>query len=76
MKERDKLIEKRTEVLPDLTIMPRIDKVQFELPYKPTARYDDKNPLPKSLKYVNIEGDNDINKIRLKVNIFDADYLN
>lgn len=56
--------------------MPKIERVQFELPKKPTARYDDKNPLPKSMKYINIEGGDDINKIKCKVNIFDADYLN
>lgn len=69
-------MEKRTELLPDLTVMPKIEKVEFELPKKPTARYDDKNPLPKRIKYLNHEGKDDINKIKAKFNMFDADYLN
>ena len=56
--------------------MPRIDKVEFELPTKPTERYNDKRPIPKKLKYIDYEGKDDINKIRTSVNMFDADYLN
>mmetsp|Transcript_40316 Transcript_40316/g.38787 ORF Transcript_40316/g.38787 Transcript_40316/m.38787 type:complete len:127 (+) Transcript_40316:1042-1422(+) len=74
--ERGMLVEKRTEVLPEITTMPRIDKVQFELPVKPSDRYDDKHPLPSRIKYLNYEGKDDINKITTSVNMFDADYLN
>ena len=76
MKEREGLMDKRTEILPDVTTFPKIDKVQFRLPERPSAKYDDKNPIPKNLKFVNDRGIDDINKIKTKVNIFDADYLN
>ena len=76
MGEREKLVNKRTEILPDITTMPKIDKVEFEVPKKPSHRYDDKNPLPKNIKYINTEGRDNIEKITAKVNIFDADYLN
>jgi len=74
--EREKLVNKRTELLPDITTMPKIEKVEFEVPTKPTHRYDDKNPLPRSMKYINAEGRDNIEKLTAKVNIFDADYLN
>ena len=53
MVEKDGLVKKRTELLPEVTTFPKIDKVNFRLPERPHSRYDTKNPIPKSLKFVN-----------------------
>lgn len=76
MVEKEGLIKKRTEVLPEVTTFPKIDKVYFSLPEKPNERYDNKNPIPKSLKFVNENQKDSLEKMKVKVNIFDADYLN
>jgi len=47
MKEREKLVEKRTEVLPEVTTFPKLEKVQFRLPERPQERYDTLNSLPR-----------------------------
>ena len=76
MQEKDKLIQKRTEELPEITTMSKIDKVQFKLPTRPTDRYDDLNPLPQSVKFINDKSTEPLEKMKVKVNILDSDYLN
>lgn len=76
MVEKEGLIKKRTEVLPEITTFPKIDKVHFSLPERPNSRYDNKNPLPKNLKFINENQKDSLDKMKVKVNIFDADYLN
>ena len=59
--------------------MSKIDRVQFKLPTKPSERYDDLNPLPRNVKFVNDRSGDSLEKISTKVNLqlFDnADYLN
>lgn len=56
--------------------MSKIERVQFKLPTKPTERYDDLNPLPKNVKFVNERSADSLEKMKTKVNIFDGDYLN
>lgn len=76
MVEKEGLIKKRTEVLPEVTTFPKIDKVHFSLPERPNSRYDNKNPIPKNLKFINESQKDSLDKMKVKVNIFDADYLN
>lgn len=76
MVEKEGLVKKRTEVLPEVTTFPKIDKVQFSLPEKPTQRYDTLNPIPSNLKFVNEYQKDSLDKMKVKVNMFDADYLN
>ena len=66
-KERDMLINKRTEVLPEITTMPKIDKVHFELPKEPLPRYDSLNPLPQNMKFMNSQGKDSLDKMNTKV---------
>ncbi len=70
------LIKKRTDVLPEITVMPKIDRVKFSLPDKPRGYYDTLNGVPSSLKFVNEQSNEDLTKIKTKVKIFDPDYLN
>lgn len=56
MVEKGGLVNKRIEILPDVTTFPKIDKVQFKLPERPTSRYDNKHSLPKTLKFINESG--------------------
>ena len=53
MKEKEALIKKRHETLPEVTSFPKIDKVQFRLPERPSERYDTKDKIPKNLRFVN-----------------------
>jgi hypothetical protein len=76
MVEKDGLMKKRTELLPEVTTFPRIDKVQFSLPERPNSRYDNKNPIPKNLKFVNELDKDGLDKKNTKIRVFDADYLN
>lgn len=76
MKEREGLVKDRTTILPEVTTFPKIEKVQFRLPERPTENYDIKNPIPKNLKFINEEKGEDLNKMHTNVRIFDQDYLN
>ena len=76
MVEKEGLVQKRTELLPEVTTFPKIDKVQFRLPERPSSKYDNKNPIPKNLRFVNENSKEPLEKMKVKVNIFDADYLN
>jgi hypothetical protein len=53
MVEKEGLAKKRTELLPEITTFPKIDKVTFRLPERPSERYDIKNAIPKKLKFIN-----------------------
>ena len=46
MVEKDQLMKARTEVLPELTTMPKIDHVNFSFPDKPQEKYDTVNKIP------------------------------
>eukprot|EP00347_Sterkiella_histriomuscorum_P017375 403349625 len=77
MQEKDQLMKARTEVLPEITTMSKIDKVQFKVPTRPSERYDDLNPLPKSVKFVNDRSAESLDKMNTKVKILDGgEYLN
>ncbi|CDW86426.1 UNKNOWN [Stylonychia lemnae] len=76
MYEKQGLLDKRTQLLPEVTTFPRIDKVQFRLPERPTSRYDTLDRLPKSVKFINERDKDSLDKQSTKIKIFDADYLN
>ena len=76
MKEREGLVKDRTTILPEVTTFPKLEKVQFTLPERPSENYDIKHSLPKKLKFINEETGEDIHKLNTKVKLFDTDYLN
>lgn len=53
MKEKESLVQKRHETLPQVTSFPKIEKVQFRLPERPTERYDTKDKIPTNLRFIN-----------------------
>eukprot|EP00347_Sterkiella_histriomuscorum_P015493 403356821 len=76
MNEKQGIMKKRTELLPEITTFPKLDKVQFRLPERPTEKYDALNKLPKSTKFINEQAKESIDRQNTKVRVFDADYLN
>jgi hypothetical protein len=76
MKEREGLVKDRTTILPEVTTFPKLEKVQFKLPERPSEVYNIKHPIPRKLKYINEDTGEDITRMNTKLKIFDTDYLN
>jgi len=76
MKEREGIVKDRTTILPEVTTFPKIEKVQFRLPERPTENYNIKEGIPKNLKFINEDKGEDLNKMNTNVRLFDNDYLN
>ncbi len=60
--------------------MPLIERVDFELPERPSEKYDIKNRIPDNLRFVNEHSKDGVDKLQTKVKVFDpeaqSDYLN
>lgn len=76
MNEKETLIRKRHEGLPEITSFPKIEKVIFRLPERPTERYDTKDKIPSNLRFINEMQKDGVDKLTTKVSCFDTDYLN